>query len=282
MQMKKIFYVTLTAGLLLFIGLIVREGVPEILTALSVAGWGLILIAIIRIIPIALDAIGWSALFNKLHTPPLLALSWARWIGESINTLLPVAQVGGNVVRAKLVTRYGVEGIRAAAIAVVELTIGLVTQLLFAFAGGFFLLQHSVEGFKKSSLMLGLIACSFILMVFYLTQRSGLFGYFARFFKTMAKGKDFVSLVGNAKSLDMKVEEIYRKNREAMVCGFWKLLAWITRTGETWLAFYLLGFPVTLQEALIVESLSSVVRVSAFAVPVHLVYRKEVSSLFAV
>jgi putative membrane protein len=265
--MKKTAYILLIAGLILFIALIVREGIPEILTALSSVGWGLFWISVFRIIPIALDALAWSVLFSKINSPSIPTLSWARWVGESINTLLPVAQVGGNIVRAKLVMDQGVDGMRAAAIAVIELTVGLATQFIFAFLGILLLLQQGGEELKRISLISGLIIGAFVLAAFYLTQRFGLFSYSIRFLNAIVRGNELIGLAGGAKNLDIRISEMYRKHRELIVSSFWRFMSWVTKTGETWLALYFLGFPVTFQEALIVESLSSAVRISAFAVP---------------
>jgi putative membrane protein len=265
--MRKILYVTSIAGLVLFISLIVHEGVPEILSALAVIGWGLVWVAIMRIIPITLDAFGWSVLFRQENKPSIPVLIWARWIGESINTLLPVAQVGGNVVRAKLVIHHGVAKVKAVAIAVVDLTIGLAMQFIFAFMGGLLLLRQGKEENTVFALIVGLIAGFLILSAFYLTQRVGMFAFFARFLQALIRSKELISFVGSAKTLDLKIVEIYRNYRDVGLCGFWRLLSWITKTAETWLALYFLGFPVTIQEALILESLCSAVRISAFAIP---------------
>jgi hypothetical protein len=58
-----------------------------------------------------------------------------RWIGSSVNGLLPTAQVGGEIVRADLLSRVGVAGPAAAASVVVDLTAGLATQLAFVLCG---------------------------------------------------------------------------------------------------------------------------------------------------
>ena len=265
--MRKILYLTSLAGLVLFIALIVHEGVPGILAAMAVIGWGFVWIAVLRVIPITLDAFGWSVLFSEKNNPPISILIWARWVGESINTLLPVAQVGGNVVRARLVIHYGVAKVKAGAIAVVDLTIGLATQFIFAFTGVFLLLQGGKEEGNSITLIAGLIAGFFVLSAFYLAQRFGLFAYFTRFIQTVLRSKELISVVGSAKTLDLKIVEIYRNHRNVVKCGFWRLLSWFTKTGETWLVLYFLGFPVTIQEALILESLCSAVRISAFAIP---------------
>lgn len=50
-----------------------------------------------------------------------------RWIGMSVNALLPVAQFGGEIVRAHLLRRLGPDGPAAAASVIVDLTVGMLT-----------------------------------------------------------------------------------------------------------------------------------------------------------
>ncbi len=44
-------------------------------------------------------------------------------------------------------------------------------------------------------------------------------------------------------------------------------MGWLAGVGEVWLALYFLGHPVTLVEALILESLGQAVRSAGFAIP---------------
>ena len=60
---------------------------------------------------------------------------WARWIGESVNGLLPVLQVGGNIVKASLLARTGVGGAVAGATVVVDVTLVMLTQVVFTVVG---------------------------------------------------------------------------------------------------------------------------------------------------
>ena len=58
-----------------------------------------------------------------------------RWIRESINSLLPVAQVGGEVAGARLLTFYGVPGSVAGASVLVDLLIQTATPFVFTLVG---------------------------------------------------------------------------------------------------------------------------------------------------
>ena len=58
-----------------------------------------------------------------------------RWIGESISNLIPSAAVGGDIVRARLATITGTPMAAAAASVIVDITLGVVTQIFFTLLG---------------------------------------------------------------------------------------------------------------------------------------------------
>jgi uncharacterized membrane protein YbhN (UPF0104 family) len=76
-----------------------------------------------------------------------------------------------------------------------------------------------------------------------------------------------LALVGSATQLDNAVTRLYRRRQRFWITCAWRFLYWFLGTGEVWLAMYLLGHPVTVLEALVLESLGSAVRAGAFAVP---------------
>lgn len=265
--MRKIAYLATAAGLILFISLIVHEGVAEILAALSVGGWNLLWIIVYYLVPMALSTLGWYGLISRKSHPPVIVLLWARWIGESFNTLLPVAQVGGHVVRAQLVTRHGVTKTEAGASVIVDFTLGVAAQFVFALMGTLLLFRRRGGREEITGLLVGIAIGAFLLLAFYLTQRIGLFSRIARFIQAMVRGRELVSLAGGTKALDQKIEAIYQMHGDVLVCSGWRLLSWIAKTGESWLVLYFLGVPVTLTEALIMESLSAAVGSAAFMIP---------------
>src|SRR5947207_15869551 len=96
------------AGAGLFTVLLIRQGASQVGAAFASAGWWIAAVAIYHLaVPVLLDAIAWWALFPKAERPSLWQLSWMRWIGESVSTLVPSAAVGGDMVRARLVAING-------------------------------------------------------------------------------------------------------------------------------------------------------------------------------
>ena len=91
----------LAVGILLFVAVIVWQGLDEVGTALRRAGWGILAVALLHLPQLWADGMGWWHLVPRERLRRR-TMTWARWIGESINDLLPVLQMGGNVVKAWL------------------------------------------------------------------------------------------------------------------------------------------------------------------------------------
>src|SRR5437762_8319497 len=89
-------------GTALFIVLIIRQGASDIGHALGTAGWWMGVIVAFHLLPLLADAIAWRALLPRKHRLSLFSFFWMRWAGEGITNLLPFAQIGGDIVRARL------------------------------------------------------------------------------------------------------------------------------------------------------------------------------------
>ena len=128
-------YAGLATGVALFAGVMVWQGSDDLLAALHRAGWGIVAIAFLHLPSLWADAIGWRCLLLPASRPPRLTMLQARWIGESINDLLPVLQMGGNVVKAWLLSARGVQVGQAGASVIVDVTLVVMTQILFTLLG---------------------------------------------------------------------------------------------------------------------------------------------------
>lgn len=74
-------------------------------------------------LPVSIAAVlSWRLLFPLERTPPCRELMLALWMGRTINSLLPVATIGGEIVRARLLLLWGRNGIEASASVMVDKT----------------------------------------------------------------------------------------------------------------------------------------------------------------
>ena len=66
------------------------------------AGWGMVGLAAYQSLSIGFSALAWQAIMRSVWQGSIGLYFWARWVRESMNSLLPVAQVGGDIVGARL------------------------------------------------------------------------------------------------------------------------------------------------------------------------------------
>jgi putative membrane protein len=191
-----------------------------------------------------------------------------RWIGSSVNGLLPVGQIGGEFVRARLLARAGIAGPIAGASVVVDLTAGLVTQVVFILLGiVLYLGQRQAGAGWLLHLAGGLALFCALLLGFGIAQRRGLFLRLARILERATRGRAWRSLVGSAAALDQEIVARYADRARLARCACWRFLGWLWGSVEIWLAFWLLGHPVGVIEAVILESLGQALRSAGFALP---------------
>ncbi|MGB1547059.1 MAG: lysylphosphatidylglycerol synthase domain-containing protein [Alphaproteobacteria bacterium] len=267
--MKKGMIVAALAGLVMAVFLVIYRGVAEVFTPLLSVGWGLLFITLFHTIPLTLSAKGLQVLVigYRAALPTVTAI---RWIREGVNNLLPVAQVGGDFVGARLLTFYAVPGGMAGGSAVVSLTMEVLTQFLFTILG--FGLLFLVLGGRESEglywILLGLLTALPVLLGFVIAQRTGLFRLIERIFNRMTKDLELEWLgIGELRGLHEAIQTIYRSPRALTLSALYHFLSWVIGAGEVWIALYFMGYPVSIWEALILESLGKAVRSAAFLVP---------------
>ena len=263
--MKLLSAVFLAGGVALFAWLIARQGIGGVLEALEIAGWGVAVVALWHFVPLALDAAAWRRLIAREHRPPLAAAVRMRWIGESVNGLLPAAQVVGELVRVRLSMLYGIPGAVAGATMTVDMTIGVFSQVIFTLLGLMVLYALGVGG--VAALAVGPLVLAAFLIVFLALQNAGMFGRAAKLISRSAFGNGWIKIIAGADAVDAELKGIYGRRRALVESLGWRILSWFTGTGEIWLGLHFLGHPVSIMEALMMESLTQAVRSAAFIVP---------------
>lgn len=263
------------AGLVLAIGLVVRGGVADILRLLDIAGWALVWIVPLHIIPLALDAAGWRRLLVSMGIreggASRVYLAWAAVVREAVSGLLPVARVGGEVAGVRLLVRRGIAAATAGASVVVELTVTMVAQLVFAISGLLLLLAYPAGNSVAARLATwGLLISAMAVAAFYLVQhRWGLFALLERALSAIVGGS-VIRVVGDPTRLDAAIRTLYRDRRAVGACLGWQLAGLVAGAGELWVALKLLGHPTSGRSAIVLESLTMAVQSAMFLVPAGL------------
>jgi putative membrane protein len=234
--------------------------------------WFLPVLVALQLTQLLISTVGWRTL---LTAPPAgMAVFYnLRLVREGIDSLLPVAQVGGEVVGTRLLGRYrGITLGLAAASVVVDVTIEFVSQIAFLLIGlvGLAILSRGTAWSAWVGVGL-LTAVGGVGLV--MGQRLGLLRLIEALSRRIAARWPTLADL-SLDGLHVSTVGLYRRRAATARSFGLHLLAWMLGTFETWAVFHALGTPATPLQALIVESLGMAARSAGFAVPGALVVQE--------
>lgn len=248
------------------IGLVAWFGARTIGSEVWHAGWAIPATVVLHVVQLWLSAAAWRLVVGK----PAVTLR-IRWIRESVNSLLPVAQLGGNLVGIRLLMQRGISGALAGAGTTLDLTIEAMTQFLFTIAGiaaigAIGLDDGRTLGDWAAWLDGGLALMAVGLIGFVAAQRAGLMRLVE--YLALAIGRFFPSIsVEGVRGLHAELMRLQQNRGALLRATCLHLCAWSLGVAETWLALVAMGVETSLAEALVIESLGMAVRSAGFAIP---------------
>ena len=265
--MKVTSYIGLAVGLIIMTGLIAWQGATEIASLLFTSGWTLLWVPIIWIPSILMNARCWQILFAPGYGPTFRQAFLAQWMGRAVNTLLPVASIGGEIVKARTLILWGVNAAHASASAIVDKTIQALTTILWGTAGTILLAHLALDNKLAFSILVGVSVIGMGIAGFIIIQKAGMFSLIVKSVNKFTQSEFFANLIKPASDADQTVKKLYKLHSRIALATIWRLVALISQTGEVWLAAYLLGHPISIIEAMLLKSLSSTLSDFAFVVP---------------
>lgn len=257
-------------GLGVLITLVVRSGGQKLLNDLSAAGWLLLLLVPLHTVPLLLDVFGWQALIpGSSRLRELFAIAAIR---EAINRLLPVANIGGEFIGVRLLTRHGTPSGVAAASVIVETMLTLVSQSLFAVLGLVCLARLTARLQSPTGLLLGLALGLPALGAIAALIGSGsiiarLERLASKIFAVVAPAAPRIELTA---FLDASIRHLVRSPARLVRAVAWQVSGLLAGCLETWLVLRWLGHPVGLAASVAIESLAQSARSLLFIVPAGL------------
>jgi len=269
--LKRFAYLTGCAGFLLLIGLVVHEGLPDVLQAFARAGWLLLLLVPARLVPLAFDAQGWRILLEPIDRQRRATLPFLLWVAavrEAIGRLLPAAGIGGEVVGIRL-SRLRLDDTTAvAATVIVEILITLAVQYLFC-GLGIVLITLTAPGIGQLwTISVGLLLSLPIpVVVFFLLRHGAVFERIETFVRQLLGVKNRFAMRLDGARLDSEVHRLFIQPGRLAQTLAWQLAGYVIGSAETWFALKLLGHPVDIGAAIAIEALTQAVRHATFIVP---------------
>jgi putative membrane protein len=260
-------------GLAAAVFIFMQHDWAEVWQAASLIGWGMLGLILWRFLSLLVAGAAWRLLFPPEGRPGLVLAVVARWVSESVNGLLPVAQVGGEFARARLVFRAlkrekkPASGMDAAAKVIVDMTLALAAQVLFSLVGLWHLWQLNENAIAR--IAGGVVVSVLPLILLIVMQHQG----------ALKGGSALAGRFGLSRLVADETQEhplwsrladLYRNLPLAAGVTAMHFVAWWIRAGEVWLAMRMMGHPVGVIDAVMIEGLLSAARTAGFLLPAGL------------
>ncbi len=260
------------AGLGLAAWLLHSYGVRDVIALFAHAGWpGLLAIVSFHLVQSAASAAGWrsiSVAFARAPGWPVFLL--LRLIREGVNNLLPVAQIGGQVVAARLLAAQGMALSGAIATTVADLTLEMITQILFTLLG-LGLLVATIGGHGVVDAVLVGSGIAVALAGGFLGAQWFGGGHVLQW--AVLRLGDLLGWDGTAQvsGLQEALRACYRQPGAVLRGTVWHALSWLLGGAEVCLILYVLGHSMGLGAGLVaglvIESLGQALKAAGFIVP---------------
>lgn len=251
----------LTIGVALLAILLATHGAGAVREIVGQVGWQAVLVVAAHLPVTFLATIGWQVLLPPDRRPPLSFLFRVRLIKEAVNALLPVAQVGGDVVRAKLSVRNGLTLAEATASCVVDVLAGTVGLVLFVLASLVVAMAtlHDPRLAQAGLALIGAVAT--IVLAAFLAHKAGVHRRLGQF------SQRWTAIASRVGELGEAFRGIGRQRANLFASWAWHMAAWVAGAFETYVSMWALGLNPTVLQALIVEGLAQTAKVVGFAIP---------------
>ncbi|MCE2565300.1 lysylphosphatidylglycerol synthase domain-containing protein [Komagataeibacter sp. FNDCF1] len=266
--MRQLTFIAGAFGIGLTIWMLGRFGLHDILGLVAAGGWSIPAIIAFHATQVCASAQAWRLLAQtgrrRLSFTDFVALRCAR---EGINNLLPVAQVGGEVITTRLLARREGLGIRrAAASTICDLTIELLSQVTFTLMG-LGLLFCLVNRSPITDELMESAGCAVALgAVFLGSQYLGAISLVEKLLVRIAAhlGWDGVE---DIRGLHDEILTLYRTRENSLRAGAMQLLGWSLGTFEVFVILRAMGHPLPLSDSFVIESVGQAAKSAGFAVP---------------
>ena len=252
-------------GLSLLVALTAYYGFASVVDALVSSRWGTPLVVAARAIALAGAGAGWYLLVTPRQRRPAIFVG-LRFIRDAINTLVPFAMVGGDIIGARLLSHFGVALNLAIASVLVDIFLQVVCLMIFLLVGLAIVLDLAGSHHLTNVAMAILAIAVPAVIGFFLTLNFGAFESVVGWL--VARGeKHQWAIFDHVVDLGGRLQQVWNGHRNLLVSFLVHLVTVFFGATEVWLALFFMGYPVTPLEAVAIEGLGQGTRAAAFVLP---------------
>jgi putative membrane protein len=254
-------------GLALLTGLTAYYGFASVVQAVASAGWGAVFVVVVRAVTLVAAGIAWWLLLIPAVTHGPLSFIGVRFIREAINSLFPVALVGGDLIGARLLTRLGVlGGSPALASVLIDIFVQALCLLIFVLVGLGILTTRAGSNQLTVPISYTLAIATPAVAGFFLALNFGAFEPVMKKLVELGERRQWAAF-GHVVGLGDSLQQIWRNHRGLSASFLVHLMILFVNATEVWIALVFMGHPVTFAAAVAIESLGQASRAAAFPLP---------------
>jgi putative membrane protein len=263
--MKRLSLAFMLAGVLLAILMVFAFGAHHVIAAVLSAGWGgFALLMAAQLGATLVLALAWFIILPEKTARLYPILYWGRLVREAGGRFLPFLHVGGFVMGARAVSLTGIPMPLAAASTLVDVAAEFTAEVLFAALGLAILLVWQPHSGLILPLGAGIVVAGIAAAIFIAMPGQGT-RLVQRLASRIAAGES--RSLGPLDRMAGQFDAIYGRKSAiaaAVLCHF---CGWLGSAGSSWLAYHLLGAPITIAQALGIEALLRAALSMTFFVP---------------
>ena len=247
--------------------LVAHADLAELIGVFPRIGWGFLAILAVRAATILSNAAAWRCLVPRRDRPDFATFALLRWICEAVNATLPVAQIGGDVVRARLLQQriaapaHDIAAVGAASVAV-DFSLTIVAEILFTSFGFVLMAWLGAKADWRPVIAGAVLLPPFAWFGWELLVRRRLLAALQRRLLRVGSGR----LAAWLQSLDAALQLIAGSHTLMAVSLALHLVSFLGHAAETWLTLSLMGAPTGFAAAIMLESISFSARSAAFLI----------------
>jgi len=231
-------------------------------------------ILIPSIVMYTVEAYGWKVTLGpSAKDIPFWRVLAIKTAGEVVNLTTPAGYIGGEPLKAYLLTKHHVPMVEGLASVVVAKTTKTIAEVLFILLGitlSFWRVDS--DGSLGQTVVAALVSVSLLLFVIaslVFAQRKGFFTWLLAFTRKLGLKIRFLETrEEQLRSLDQMILEYYRHNRRAVYSSTGLFfLSWMAEALEVYIIIWFLGGPSLVLSAIAINALSVFIKGGSFFIP---------------
>ena len=222
----------------------------------------------------AIEAYGWKVTLGpSAKDIPFWRVFAIKTAGEVVNLTTPAGYIGGEPVKAYLLTKHHVPMVEGLASVVIAKTTKTIAEVLFILLGitlAFWRVDS--DGSLGQTVVAALVSVTLLLLVtssLVYAQREGFFTWLLEFTRKIGLKIRFLEArEEQLRSLDRMILDYYRHNRRAVYSSTGLFfLSWLAEALEVYVIIWYLGGPALVLSAISINALSVFIKGGSFFIP---------------